>query len=53
MALSIKNHRVPFKTSLNKNPIPFTHVFTDVWGPFSTLPALDHKYCLLWMTVPG
>ena len=43
MALSIKNHRVPFKTSLNKNPIPFTHVFTNAWGSFST-PALGHKY---------
>ena len=39
-----KNHHVPFKTSLNKSPIPFIHVFTNVWGPFSTLSALDHKY---------
>ena len=25
-----KNHRMPFKISLNKSLIPFTHVFTDV-----------------------
>ena len=39
-----KNHRVPFKISLNKSPVPFVHVFTDVWGPFSTPSTLGHKY---------
>ena len=39
-----KNHRVPFKISLNKSPNPFVRVFTDVWGPFSTSSALGHKY---------
>ena len=25
-----KNHRVPFKISLNKSHVPFVHVFTDI-----------------------
>ena len=39
-----KNRRVPFKISLNKSLVPFVHVFTDVWGPFSTPSTLGHKY---------
>jgi transposase InsO family protein len=39
-----KNHRVPFKISINKSPFPFTRVFTDVWGPFSTPSTLGYRY---------
>ena len=39
-----KNHCVPFKVSFNKSSIPFSCVFTDVWGPFSTLSSSGHKY---------
>ena len=45
-----KNHSVPFKISLNKSLILFIHVFTNIWGPFSTL-VLGHKYCLVLMIV--
>ena len=38
-----KNHRVPFKRSLDKSLVPFVRVFTDVLGPFSTPSALGHK----------
>ena len=38
-----KNHCVPFKISLNRSPVPFVRVFTDIWG-FSTPSTLGHKY---------
>lgn len=39
-----KNHRIPFKINSNKNFIPFSCVYTDVWEPFFTPSALEHKY---------
>ena len=39
-----KNHRVPFKISLNKSLNPFSCVHTDVWGPFSTPSVSGHRY---------
>lgn len=32
-----KNYCVPFKISITKSSIPCTHIYTDVWDPFSTL----------------
>ena len=39
-----KNHRVPFKVSFNKSVTPFSCVYTDVWGPFSTTSTSGHQY---------
>ena len=45
-----KKYRMSFKVSLKKSLIPFTRVFTDVWGPFSS-PSVINTLCLLLMIV--
>jgi hypothetical protein len=35
-----KSHRVPFHPSLNKSPLPFTLIHSDVWGP-AKVPTLN------------
>uniref|UniRef100_A0A2N9IBP1 Integrase catalytic domain-containing protein n=1 Tax=Fagus sylvatica TaxID=28930 RepID=A0A2N9IBP1_FAGSY len=31
-----KSHRVPFPISMNKSPVPFMVIHSDVWGPANT-----------------
>ena len=43
-----KNRCIHFKISFNKSPIPFSCVYTDVWGPFSTPSTSGHKYFVFY-----
>ena len=48
-----KSHRASFPLSLNKSPVPFIIIHSEVWGPSKSLLWMDRVgLLLLFMIVP-
>ena len=41
-----KQKKLPFPQSISNSTVPFNILHADLWGPFSTVSALGHKYFL-------
>lgn len=41
-----KQRKLPFSNSISQSIVPFNILHADLWGPFSTISTLGHKYFL-------